>query len=152
MAPNTNRLLGSYPGVVGLKTGDTPWADKVLLGVAERGPRRIVTVVMGSDDHFADTQELLDWAFATYRLRDRMLRPLYVEQGGGATISADLELSTSGPLGPWNPIAASLPDNGRFQWTVPPAAPPSTVCHLRLILSTATATTTAVSPRPFTIE
>jgi len=93
---NTNRLLGTYPGVVGLKTGDTPWAVKVLLGVSERGPRRIVTVVMGSDDHFSDTRELVDWAYGTYGLSDRWLRPFFSEQGGGATVvTEDLELSAS---------------------------------------------------------
>ena len=92
---NTNRLLGTYPGVVGLKTGDTPFANKVLLGVTERGPRRIVTVVMGSDDHFSDTRELIDWAYVTYGLRDRMLRPFFSEQGGGATIGVDLDLTES---------------------------------------------------------
>ena len=92
---NTNRLLGAYPGVVGLKTGDTPWAGKVLLGVAERGPRRLVTVVMGSDDHFADTRELMDWGFKTYGLRDRLLRPLFSEQGGGGAVGVDMELTES---------------------------------------------------------
>jgi len=90
---NTNRLLGTYPGVVGLKTGDTPFANKVLLGVTERGQRRIVTVVMGSDDHFSDSRELIDWAYGTYGLRDRWLRPFFSEQGGGATVSVDLELT-----------------------------------------------------------
>ena len=92
---NTNRLLGTYPGVVGLKTGDTPFADKVLLGITERGPRRIVTVVMGSDDHFTDSRELIDWAYLTYGLRDRWLRPFFSEQGGGAVVAADMELTES---------------------------------------------------------
>ncbi len=92
---NTNRLLGTYPGVVGLKTGDTPWAGKVLLGVSERGPRRIVTVVMGSDDHFSDTRELVDWAYGTYGLSDRWMRPFFSEQGGGATVAMELDLTDS---------------------------------------------------------
>jgi len=71
---------------------------------------------------------------------------------GGASSSIDLELSTSGPLGPWTAIASGLPDNGRFQWTVPPTAPRSTSCHLRVTLSTAASSTVAVSPRPFTID
>lgn len=96
---NTNKLLGSYPGVTGLKTGDTPWADKVLLATSERAGRSIYTVVMHSDDHFADTRELLDWSYSTYSLRDRWLRPLFSEDGGGAgdggigTVIADLGLS-----------------------------------------------------------
>lgn len=91
---NTNALLGAYPGVVGLKTGDTPWADKVLLTVAERGNRTILAVVMHSDDHFSDTRELLDWAYATGGIRDRWLRVFYAEQGGGA-VGVSLELSES---------------------------------------------------------
>lgn len=92
---NTNRLLGTYPGVVGLKTGDTPWAGKVLLGVSERGSRRIVTVVMGSDDHFSDTRELVDWAYGTYGLSDRWMRPFFSEQGGGATVATEHDLTVS---------------------------------------------------------
>ncbi len=91
---NTNRLLGAYPGTIGLKTGETPWADKVLLGVTEQAGRRIYSVVMHSDDHFADTRELVDWAYSTYSISDRWLRPLYTEEGGGA-ISEDLDLSDS---------------------------------------------------------
>jgi len=89
---NTNRLLGAYPGVVGMKTGDTPQAGKVLLALAERGPRTLMTVVMGSEDHFADTRELLDWGFATYGVADRLLRPLYAEEGGGGLPAVGLEL------------------------------------------------------------
>jgi D-alanyl-D-alanine carboxypeptidase len=92
---NTNRLLGSYPGVTGLKTGDTPWADKVLLATSERAGRRIYTVVMHSDDHFGDTRELLDWSYSTYSMRDRWLRPLFSEDGGGATGATGIELSDS---------------------------------------------------------
>jgi D-alanyl-D-alanine carboxypeptidase len=83
---NTNKLLGTYPGVFGLKTGDTPWADKVLMGVTEQAGRTIYSVVMHSDDHFSDTKELVDWAFDTYTVKDRWMRAFYAEQGGGATV------------------------------------------------------------------
>lgn len=90
---NTNKLLGTYPGVVGLKTGDTPWADKVLLGVTEQAGRTIYSVVMHSDDHFSDTRELVDWAFDTFALKDRWMRAFYAEQGGGATVGAPSDLT-----------------------------------------------------------
>jgi D-alanyl-D-alanine carboxypeptidase (penicillin-binding protein 5/6) len=92
---NTNRLLGTYPGVTGLKTGDTPWADKVLLATSDRAGRLIYTVVMHSDDHFADTRELLDWSYSTYSMRDRWLRPLFSEDGGGGTVATTIEVSDS---------------------------------------------------------
>ena len=90
---NTNKLLGTYPGVVGLKTGDTPWADKVLLGVTEQAGRTIYSVVMHSDDHFSDTKELVDWAFNTYTVKDRWMRAFYAEEGGGATVGTLVELT-----------------------------------------------------------
>ncbi len=90
---NTNLLLGAYPGVVGLKTGDTPLAERVLLSVAERGDRRLVGVVMGTEDHFSDTREMLEWGFSTYGLRDRWLRPFFAEQGGAGVPVPDLGLS-----------------------------------------------------------
>lgn len=114
---NTNKLLGAYPGTLGLKTGDTPWADKVLLGVTEQAGRTVYSVVMGSDDHFSDTRELVDWAFATYSIGDRWLRPLYSQAGGGATTdstqlseSHERRLSVMQPLGDgrWN--TSSLED------------------------------------------
>jgi D-alanyl-D-alanine carboxypeptidase (penicillin-binding protein 5/6) len=107
---NTNKLLGAYPGTIGLKTGDTPWADKVLLGVTEQTGRTIYTVVMGSDDHFSDTRELLDWAYSTYSIDDRWLRPLYSQEGGGAVIGSP-ELSA----GHEQRLAAMQPlDDGRW--------------------------------------
>ncbi|MEN8238184.1 MAG: hypothetical protein ABFR53_03160, partial [Actinomycetota bacterium] len=111
------KLLGAYPGTLGLKTGDTPWADKVLLGVTEQGGRTIYSVVMGSEDHFSDTREIVDWAYSTYSVNDRWLRPLYSQEGGGATTGVpevseghELRLSAMTPLddGRWN--TSSLED------------------------------------------
>lgn len=92
---NTNRLVGSFPGAIGLKTGDTPSADKVLLGVTERSGRAIYSVVMHADDHFADTRELVEWAYETNTIADRWLRPLYSEEGGGGAPTPDLDLTDS---------------------------------------------------------
>ncbi len=47
-----------------------------------------------------------------------------------------LELSASGPAGPWLPIAVQLPDNGRFQWTV--SGPITDQAHLRITLTQGT--------------
>ena len=45
---NTNRLLGTFPGVLGLKTGDTANAGEVLLSYAALAHDRYLAVVMGS--------------------------------------------------------------------------------------------------------
>ncbi len=61
---NLNQLLGSYPGADGVKTGTTPAAGQVLVGSASRGGHRLLTVVMASDDRYADARAVLDNGFA----------------------------------------------------------------------------------------
>jgi D-alanyl-D-alanine carboxypeptidase len=95
---NTNALLGAYPGILGVKTGSTPNAKMVLVALAERGERRIITVVLGSDDSFADTRSLLEYGFATYGPADRLFAPLLDVAGGDAAarIPDDLRDRASG--------------------------------------------------------
>lgn len=65
-ATNTNRILNSYDGSIGVKTGETPRAGLTYVGAAEREGRRIFAVVfnsVGKRAHFADAIELFDWAF-----------------------------------------------------------------------------------------
>ena len=66
----------------------------------------------------------------------------------GATIS--LELSTTGPKGPWTLLGTGLPNNGRYQWSLPGSVPNSTDCHLRYAMEI-DADASAVTPSPFTI-
>ncbi len=80
---NTNRLLGVFPGVVGMKTGFTNRAGRVLISVLEQGDRTLIAVVMGSEDHFADSRELLEFGARTLTLDDRLLAQLLDEEGGG---------------------------------------------------------------------
>ena len=70
MAVNTNKLLGAYPGLVGVKTGFTNEAGRVLVAAIETPGRRIVSVVMGSDDHFGDSRELLEYGRRLHHFSD----------------------------------------------------------------------------------
>jgi D-alanyl-D-alanine carboxypeptidase (penicillin-binding protein 5/6) len=63
----TNLLLGSYPGVVGIKTGSTAAAGYCLLFEATRDGRTLIGVVLDSsatnpDTRFTDAARLLNWA------------------------------------------------------------------------------------------
>ncbi|CEP66821.1 Peptidase S11, D-alanyl-D-alanine carboxypeptidase A [Moorella glycerini] len=60
---NTNRLLGSYPGADGVKTGTTNAAGQCLVASATRGGRQLIAVVLGSSDRYADARALLDYGF-----------------------------------------------------------------------------------------
>ncbi|HET9947191.1 MAG TPA: D-alanyl-D-alanine carboxypeptidase family protein, partial [Patescibacteria group bacterium] len=55
---NLNKLLGQY-GVTGLKTGYTEEAGQVLVTSSEMQGHTFITVVMNSEDRFADTEKLL---------------------------------------------------------------------------------------------
>lgn len=85
VASSTNRLLGLYPGVVGLKTGFTNDAGRVLVSVLQRNGRTLIGVVMGSEDHFDDSRRLLDYGYKFMDLESRFLAPLVEEEGGGGT-------------------------------------------------------------------
>jgi len=71
--------------------------------------------------------------------------------GGGPSI-VKLELSTTGPGGSYSLMADSLPDNGRFQWTVPPAATPSTQCHIRVTVTSGPDQHSFINAVPFVID
>ena len=60
-----NRLIGSYPGATGLKTGYTDNAGYCLVGTAMRGDRHLVAAVMGDGLTLtADAVKLLDYGFS----------------------------------------------------------------------------------------
>ena len=68
---NTNRLVRFYEGCTGIKTGTTSQAGHCLSASASRGGVMFIAVVMGassSDDRFASTRKLLDYAFANWTL------------------------------------------------------------------------------------
>jgi serine-type D-Ala-D-Ala carboxypeptidase (penicillin-binding protein 5/6) len=65
---NTNLLLGSYSGAIGIKTGWTRWAGYCLLFEARRGSRSLIGVVLDSSVtsravSFTDADQILNWGF-----------------------------------------------------------------------------------------
>ena len=63
---NRNELLGQYPGVDGVKTGTTDEAGECLIVSATRDGHRVIAVVLGSQDRYADGRALLDFYYARY--------------------------------------------------------------------------------------
>jgi D-alanyl-D-alanine carboxypeptidase (penicillin-binding protein 5/6) len=67
--PNRNRLLWTDPFVDGMKTGFTDAAGYCLVASAKRGPRRLLSVVMGANTDAAraiESQKLLNYGFQFY--------------------------------------------------------------------------------------
>ncbi len=63
---NTNNLLGSYQGTIGVKTGSGPEAKYCLVFAATRGGKTVIGTVLASsslDNRTADAKKLLDYAF-----------------------------------------------------------------------------------------
>ncbi|MCH5303603.1 MAG: D-alanyl-D-alanine carboxypeptidase [Ruminococcus sp.] len=66
---NTNKLLKTYKGITGLKTGTTDDAGCCMSASAERDGLSLIAVVLGCDTgtaRFADSAALLDYGFANY--------------------------------------------------------------------------------------
>ncbi len=64
---NTNKLLGTYAGMTGIKTGYTLEAGGCLVFSATRSGHHLIGVVLHSIDEnhrFSDAKILLDWGFA----------------------------------------------------------------------------------------
>ena len=66
---NTNKLLNSPLGIKGIKTGTTPAAGEVLVTLVENNTHPLLVVVMGSQDRFSDTRQLIQWVQTTYSWR-----------------------------------------------------------------------------------
>lgn len=66
---NTNKMLWTYPGTDGLKTGTTSIAKRNLVSTVLRDNLRLIAVVMGVDEprgHFTESIKLYNWAFANF--------------------------------------------------------------------------------------
>ena len=66
---NTNRLIKTYPGANGIKTGYTGEAGYCLSASATRGNMTLVSVVLGAPStniRFSESAKLLDYGFAVY--------------------------------------------------------------------------------------
>ena len=64
---STNELLFTLPGATGIKTGYTDEAGGCLAVSYERDGRKIIGVILGSDDRFLDMRNLLNWIFEAYQ-------------------------------------------------------------------------------------
>ena len=94
--PNRNRLLWIDPTVDGVKTGHTEAAGYCLISSAKRGPRRLLSIVLGTQSDKARAQEslkLLNYSFQFYDAvplytKDQVVSTLKVWKGKESTVKA----------------------------------------------------------------
>lgn len=65
---NKNKMLSSYEGATGVKTGFTKKAGRCLISSAQDGGMEIVCVVLNSPMMFERSKQLLDCSFQDYKL------------------------------------------------------------------------------------
>ena len=99
---NTNKLIHSYEGATGLKTGTTDTALYCLSATAERDGMELIAVILKaptSAQRFAGAQALLNYGFASYGLAEIQtpgdLAPIPVRLGAEKAVTARLEGETA---------------------------------------------------------
>ncbi len=98
---NTNKLLKSYKGITGLKTGTTSQAGSCISATAKRNNLSLISVVLGSatgKERFKDAAILLDYGFANYVvtepiLPEEVLEPVKVINGMKPYVDTAADLS-----------------------------------------------------------
>ena len=94
--PNRNRLLWLDPTVDGVKTGHTENAGYCLVASSKRGPRRLLSVVLGTESDAAraqESQKLLNYGFQyfdaiRFYTRNQVISQLKVFKGEQNTVKA----------------------------------------------------------------
>jgi len=128
---NNNRMLRTYEGIVGGKTGYDDDAGWCLINVAERDGRRVIAVTMNGvapDDWYDDNRVLLDYALdqqalraagvagmtgEIVRFRDPDAAVILAMAAAGATVGAPIPISQAAPeiLAPGAPGMSLAPRN-----------------------------------------
>lgn len=91
---NTNKLLKSFEGITGLKTGTTDDAGCCICASAKRGDISLIAVVLGaktSKDRFKDAANLLNYGFENFisvipKIDKKVLTPVKLKKGMKSTL------------------------------------------------------------------
>lgn len=99
---NHNRLLGSYDGEIGIKTGFTKKSGRCLVSCARRGGVTLVLATLDDPDDWRDHAALLDQGFSVLQARPLLTAPVErrVRVAGGVqgTVTVRCDPSVSAAL------------------------------------------------------
>ena len=95
---NTNKLIRTYKGATGLKTGSTGLALYNLSASATRDNLSLIAVIMKAPStkvRFAEAQKLLDYGYNTFSFnqfgkKDETVKTINVDKGSRSTVDAVL--------------------------------------------------------------
>ena len=72
---NTNRLLSTFPGADGIKTGTTDAAGQCLVASITRGGHQVIAIVLGSGDRYGEVEAIYRRYQENYRWQQGWGRP-----------------------------------------------------------------------------
>ncbi len=114
---NKNKLLSTYEGATGIKTGFTRAAGRCLVFGAQRNGLEVVGVVLNCPDWFNQAAKLMDYGFEHYQYVSMLsdgetVRTVPVEGGeeGNVVVRLAGELAAPMPMDAFPDIEIDLPD------------------------------------------
>ncbi len=113
---NKNKLLSTYAGALGVKTGYTKAAGRCLVFAAERDGLELIGVVLNCPDWFDEAAALLDrgfenWQMVTILNQGETVRETPVTNGVRDSVRAvaQSDVSAPGPVDAWPDLLLDLP-------------------------------------------
>jgi hypothetical protein len=119
---------GTWPTDLNTLRAFSPWSEPTALSVFVKSPH-------GGETFKGNSVRVIRWLSA-------------VPPAQGVS-TVDIQLSLTGPSGPWQTLASDIPDNGWYQWNV--AGSGSTHCRIKVTVHTNSSSASAISPADFTI-
>ncbi len=115
---NKNKLLSTYAGTLGVKTGYTKAAGRCLVFAAERDGLELIGVVLSCPDWFDEAAALLDrgfdnWQMVTVLNAGETVREIPVSGGVRAAVRAVARSDVSAPVPDtaWPDLLIDLPES-----------------------------------------
>ena len=98
---NTNKLLKTYDGITGLKTGTTSKAGACISATAQRNGLNLISVILGAEntaDRFTDAAKLLDYGFANFssitpQLPDENIGTVEISKGMQTEVNVQCDIN-----------------------------------------------------------
>ncbi len=99
---NSNKLLGMYDGVIGVKTGFTDDAGRCLVSACERGGVMLLCVTLNAPDDWNDHMKLYDYGFAQMQCTELSAPEGLTQLVAGSTVTEiALEPAETVSVGAW---------------------------------------------------
>ncbi len=101
---NTNKLLKTYPGTIGLKTGTSENAGSCICALAKKNDFNLIAVVLGCKDvkeRNEETKKILDYGFSEYQMTKLSLPedfPKQIKVSGGMEDYVDISAIIPSPI------------------------------------------------------